>query len=46
MAKAIVEAVTHYQDPAKLAAISTNLGEAMRGEGDLSKVENLAKRGW
>ena len=30
-AKAIVEAVTYWQDPKKLAEISTGLGEAMRG---------------
>lgn len=30
-AKAIVEAVTHYQNPRKLAKLSENLGEAMVG---------------
>lgn len=30
-AKAIVQAVAHYNDPAKLAEVSTNLGEAMVG---------------
>lgn len=30
-AKAIVDAVTHWRDAAKLAEISTGLGEAMRG---------------
>ncbi|MDF2379554.1 MAG: pyridoxal 5'-phosphate synthase lyase subunit PdxS [Candidatus Gracilibacteria bacterium] len=30
-AKAIVEAVTHYQNPKKLAKVSENLGEAMVG---------------
>lgn len=30
-AKAIVEAVTHYQNPKKLARVSENLGEAMVG---------------
>lgn len=30
-AKAIVQAVSHYNDPAKLAEVSTNLGEAMVG---------------
>ena len=30
-ARAIVEAVTHYNDPAKLAQVSENLGEAMVG---------------
>jgi pyridoxal 5'-phosphate synthase pdxS subunit len=47
-AKAIVEAVTHYNDPARLAEVSRNLGEAMVGinvsvmPGD----ERMAKRGW
>lgn len=36
-AKAIVEAVTHYQNPEILAKVSTNLGEAMVGISDLSK---------
>ncbi len=31
MAKAIVEAVNHYEDPAVIAEVSKNLGEAMRG---------------
>ena len=30
-ARAIVEAVTHYQDPKRLAEISKNLGDPMRG---------------
>merc|ERR1711998_205888 len=30
-AKAIVQAVTHYNDPAVLAAVSEDLGEAMVG---------------
>ncbi|MCA9605596.1 MAG: pyridoxal 5'-phosphate synthase lyase subunit PdxS [Myxococcales bacterium] len=47
-ARAIVEAVTHWQDPAKLAAISTGLGQAMRGTeaGGLEARERLAQRGW
>jgi len=47
-ARAIVEAVTHWQDPAKLAEISTGLGEAMRGteSGGLADRERLAQRGW
>ncbi len=32
-ARAIVEAVTHYEDPAVLARVSTDLGEAMVGIG-------------
>lgn len=47
-AKAIVEAVTFYQDPKKLAAISENLGEAMVGiEIDtLTPQQQMANRGW
>jgi len=47
-AKAIVEAVTWWQDPKKLAEISTGLGEAMRGLEltELSADQRLSKRGW
>jgi pyridoxal 5'-phosphate synthase pdxS subunit len=31
-ARAIVEATTHYEDPARVAAASMGLGEAMRGD--------------
>lgn len=46
-ARAVVEAVTHWQDAAKLAEISTGLGEAMRGteSGRLADEERLAPRG-
>jgi pyridoxal 5'-phosphate synthase pdxS subunit len=46
--KAIVEAVTHYQDAEILADISKGLGEAMVGieVTDLSEDERLAVRGW
>jgi pyridoxal 5'-phosphate synthase pdxS subunit len=46
--KAIVEAVTHYQDPEVLAEISKGLGEAMVGIGvsELPETERLAVRGW
>jgi pyridoxal 5'-phosphate synthase pdxS subunit len=47
-AKAIVQATTYYDNPEKLAEISTSLGEAMKGL-DLSEIpeeERLAKRGW
>ncbi len=46
--KAIVEAVTHYNDPQVLAEISKGLGEAMVGIGvsDLPETERLAVRGW
>jgi len=48
IARAIVEAVTHWRDPEKLAEISTGLGEAMRGteSGALADGERLAQRGW
>jgi pyridoxal 5'-phosphate synthase pdxS subunit len=47
-AKAIVEAVTHYQDPDILAKISKGLGEPMVGIAvtDLPAAERLAARGW
>lgn len=47
-AKAIVQAVTHYKDPKKLAEISEDLGEAMFGidVAKLSEEEKLANRGW
>lgn len=47
-AKAIVQAVTHYNDAKVLAEVSENLGEAMVGINldDLSENEKFAKRGW
>ena len=47
-AAAIVKAVTHYNDPAVLAEVSRNLGEAMVGRNVTSIPENelLAGRGW
>jgi pyridoxal 5'-phosphate synthase pdxS subunit len=45
-AKAIVEATTHFQDPAILAKVSRGLGEAMRGQ-EIDKLDvKLAERGW
>jgi len=47
-AKAIVKATTHYKDPAIIAEVSKNLGEAMSGL-DIKQIppeELLAKRGW
>jgi len=46
--RAIVQAVTHWQDPAKLVEISRDLGEAMRGleAGKLTPEEMLSRRGW
>jgi len=48
MAKAIVEATTHYNDPKRLAEISSGLGEAMRGleVATMKPEERLAVRGW
>jgi len=48
MAKAIVEATTHYNDPEILAKVSKGLGSAMYGL-ELSKIpkeELLSERGW
>ncbi len=47
-ARAIVQAVTHWQDPQKLAEISRGLGEPMSGL-DVAKLtpeEMLSRRGW
>ncbi len=47
-ARAIVQAVTHYNDPAILADVSRNLGEAMVGinVSTLPQEELLSVRGW
>jgi pyridoxal 5'-phosphate synthase pdxS subunit len=45
-AKAIVEATTHYADPAILAKVSRGLGEAMRGSEIAGLEVKLAERGW
>ena len=47
-AKAIVEAVTHYNDPRILAEVSKGLGDAMVGIGvtELPPQARLAGRGW
>ena len=46
MASAIVEATTHYQDPAILVKVSTGLGDAMVGQ-EISTLDmKLAQRGW
>ncbi len=46
--RAIVDAVANYNDPAKLAEISENLGEAMSGTSTVTmeEGERLAVRGW
>ncbi|EUC42892.1 hypothetical protein COCMIDRAFT_28574 [Bipolaris oryzae ATCC 44560] len=47
-AKAIVQAVTHYNDPKVLMEVSMDLGEAMVGINcsNMAEEEKLAKRGW
>ncbi len=47
-AAAIVKATTHYQDPAILADVSKNLGEAMVGRqiSDIPEDNLIASRGW
>jgi len=47
-ARAIVEAVTHYNDAHILAQVSRGLGEAMRGLelAAIPPAEHMAERGW
>ena len=47
-AKAVVEATTHFNDPARIARASRGLGVAMRGSqvSDIPETERLAARGW
>ncbi len=47
-AQAIVRATTHYNDPAILAEVSRNLGDAMVGRQvtDIPEAELIATRGW
>jgi len=47
-ARAIVEATTHYDDPATIARVSRGLGEAMVGitVAELPAPHRLAERGW
>lgn len=47
-ARAIVQSVTHYQDPAIIAEVSKGLGDAMSGIDlrTLKPEELLASRGW
>lgn len=47
-ARAIVQAVTHYNDPKVLAEVSAGLGEAMVGlnVSSLAPSEKMAGRGW
>ncbi|MEX0786306.1 MAG: pyridoxal 5'-phosphate synthase lyase subunit PdxS, partial [Dehalococcoidia bacterium] len=48
VAQAVVQAVTHYQDPEIIAKVSRGLGEPMRGLelSEIPKEELLAARGW
>ena len=48
MAKAIVEAVNHWNEPAVIAEVSKGLGNAMRGLDihALPPEEVLSTRGW
>jgi pyridoxal 5'-phosphate synthase pdxS subunit len=45
-AKAIVEATTHFRDPAIVAKVSRGLGAAMPGEEIAALDVRLAERGW
>lgn len=47
-AKAIVEAVTHFNNPDVLAKVSRNLGEAMVGisVSSMTDQQKIAQRGW
>jgi len=47
-ARAIVQAVTHFDDPSILARVSENLGEAMSGIAarSLDSTQQFAGRGW
>lgn len=45
-AKAIVQAVTYYNDTKVLAEVSSGLGEAMKGLTIESLEDRYAKRGW
>ena len=48
MAKAIVEAVMHFDDPKVIAEVSKGLGEPMRGLTieSIPQAERLQERGW
>lgn len=44
-AKAIVDATAHFNDPEKIAKVSTGLGEAMKGQEISTLTTRLASRG-
>jgi pyridoxal 5'-phosphate synthase pdxS subunit len=46
MARAIVEATTHFEDPSVVAKVSTGLGAAMAGLETATLETRLAERGW
>jgi len=46
MAKAIVEATTHYMDASVVARVSTGLGAAMKGFETATLEQRLSERGW
>jgi len=46
MARAIVEATTHFQDAHVVAKVSTGLGAAMRGAETATLEQRLSERGW
>ncbi|MDQ1432441.1 MAG: pyridoxal 5-phosphate synthase pdxS subunit, partial [Actinomycetota bacterium] len=46
MAKAVVEATTHFADATIVAKVSRGLGAAMRGEEIETLDVKLADRGW
>ena len=47
-AKAIVEAVTYFDDPSKLVEVSSNLKNAMKGIdiSEMTEDEKMQNRGW
>ncbi|MCB9731111.1 MAG: pyridoxal 5'-phosphate synthase lyase subunit PdxS [Deltaproteobacteria bacterium] len=47
-ARAVVEGTTYWEDPARLAKVSTGLGAAMAGleMATLGDADRMAKRGW
>jgi len=46
MARAIVEATTHFEDASVVAKVSTGLGAAMVGAETATLDQRLAERGW
>ncbi len=46
MARAIVEATTHFEDAGVVAKVSTGLGSAMKGFETATLEQRLAERGW